>query len=190
MINSEVEEAIYPEQPKINLKDAATKNFPLRWYAIYTRARHEIAVTEQIMRLGYQPFLAKRKILSRRKDRHKIIETPLFPGYVFAKFTLADLNTLLNLPGTVKILGDKGKPIPIPDEEIESVKILVEAEADIEPHPYLREGDKVRIVSGPLKGAVGWLLRVKPRHSLLVVSVNILNRSVAVELYDDVVEKY
>lgn len=190
MINSEVEESIYPDPAKLKLIETESQNLPLRWYAIYTRARHEVAVTKQIMRLGYQPFLAKQKILSRRKDRHKIIETPLFPGYVFAKFTLNDLNKLLNLPGTVKILGEKGKPIPIPDEEIESVKILVESEVDIEPHPYLREGDKVRIVSGPLKGAIGWLLRVEPRHSLLVVSVNILNRSVAVELGDDVVEKY
>jgi transcription antitermination factor NusG len=160
------------------------------WYAVYTRARHEAAVTKQIAHLGYKPFFPKRRILSRRKDRRKIIEAPLFPGYVFAKVTPTDFNKLLSLSGAVKLLGDKGRPAPIPEEEIESVKILVQSEAEIEPHPYLREGDKVRIVSGPLKDAVGWLLRVEPRRSLLVVSVNILNRSVAIELGDDVVEKY
>lgn len=185
-----MEKVIYREQPETNLEDSETKNLPLQWYAIYTRARHEVVVTKQIAYLGYQPFLPKRKRFSQRRDRRKIIETPLFPGYVFAKLTPTNFNKLLGLPGAVRILGDKGKPIPIPEEEIESVRILVEAEAEIEPHPYLREGDKVRIVSGPLKGAVGWLLRVEPRRSLLVVSVNILNRSVAVELGDDVVEKY
>jgi transcription antitermination factor NusG len=161
-----------------------------QWYAIYTRARHEGAVAKQIARLGYFPFLPKRKILSKRKDRRKIIETPLFPNYLFAKFTPVDFNKILNLPGVVKLLGSSGNPIPIPEEEIESVRILVKSNLAIEPHPYLREGDKVRIVAGPLKGACGWLLRVEPQRSLLVVSVNILNRSIAVELGDDVVEKY
>lgn len=161
-----------------------------QWHAIYTRARHEATVARQIARLGLYSFLPKRNVLSKRKDRRKIIETPLFPGYLFAKSKPSDFNKLLSLPGVVKILGSGGKPIPIPEDEIESVRILVESDLVIKPHPYLRAGDKVRIVAGPLKGAVGWLLRVEPNRSLLVVSVNILNRSVAVELGDDVVEKY
>lgn len=179
-----------PEKNPFLKEESLNGDLSNQWYAIYTRARHETAVAKQITQLGYQSFLPKRKIQSRRKDRKKLIETPLFPGYVFAKLNPIDINKILNLPSVVKILGDKGKPIPIPEEEIDSVRILVEAEAAIEPHPYLKEGDKVRIVAGPLKGAVGWLLRVEPARSLLVVSVNILNRSIAVELGDDVIEKY
>ncbi|MDH5185892.1 MAG: transcription termination/antitermination protein NusG [bacterium] len=160
------------------------------WYAIYTKARHETKVAKQIAKLGCQSFLPKTKILSKRKDRKKVLEAALFPGYIFVKLNPIEFSKILGLPGTVRILGDRGKPAPIPEEEIDSVRILVESEADIEPHPYLREGDRVRIVSGPLKGAIGWLLRVEPRYSLLVVSVNILNRSIAVEVSDDIVEKY
>ncbi len=161
-----------------------------QWFAVYTRARHEQKVAEQITKLGYQSFLPRYRALSKRKDRKKMIQSPIFPGYIFAKINPVELNQLLSLPGAIRILGKKGKPFPIPEEEIESVKILVEAEADIEPHPYLRAGDKVKIVSGPLKGVVGWLLRVETKLSLLVVSVSILNRSVAFELSDEVVEKY
>ena len=160
------------------------------WFAVYTRARHEQKVAEQITKLGYQSFLPRFQALSKRKDRRKLIQSPIFPGYIFARVPSNDFNKLLKLPGVVKILGEKGKPAPIPAEELESVKILLESESVIEPHPYLRAGDKVKIVSGPLKGAVGWLLRVETSISLLVVSVNILNRSIAVELSDEVVEKY
>ena len=161
-----------------------------RWFAVYTLARHEEKVTEQITKLGFVPFCPKQRILSKRKDRKKFIEVPVFPGYVFVKVAPSDLNKLLNLPGIVKILGEKGKPTSIPEQEIESVRILINSEVTIEPHPYLREGDKVRIVTGPLKGVTGWLLRVEPRLSLLVVSISILNRSIAIELSDEVVEKY
>jgi len=160
------------------------------WFAVYTRARHEQKVAEQITKLGYKSFLPRYQTLSKRKDRKKFIQSPIFPGYIFARVPPDDFNQLLKLPGVVKILGEKGKPFPIPAEEIESVRILLESEAAVEPHPYLHAGDKVKIVSGPLKGAKGWLLRVEPSVSLLVVSVNILNRSIAVELSDEVVEKY
>lgn len=160
------------------------------WLAVYTRARHEQKVAEQITKLGYKSFLPRYQTLSKRKDRRKLIQSPIFPGYIFARIPPGEFNLLLKIPGVVKILGEKGNLIPIPAEEIESVKILLESEAVVEPHPYLRAGDKVKIVSGPLKGARGWLLRVEPSVSLLVVSVNILNRSIAVELTDEVVEKY
>lgn len=171
-------------EPTINIESAA------KWFAVYTHARHEAKVTEQMAKLGFEPFFPKQPTLSKRKDRKKFIEEPIFPSYVFVKVTPNEFNKLLNLSGVVKILGEKGKPTPIPEEEIESVRILVKSEVTIEPHPYLREGDKVRIVSGPLKGVTGWLLRVEPRLSLLVVSISILNRSIAIELSDEVVEKY
>lgn len=161
-----------------------------KWFAVYTLARHEAKVTEQVIKWGFEPFFPKQRTLSKRKDRKKFIEVPIFPGYIFVKVTPKDFNKLLNLPGIVKILGEKGKPTSIPEQEIESVRILVNSEVTIEPHPYLREGDKVRIVTGPLKGVTGWLLRVEPRLSLLVVSISILNRSIAIELSDEVVEKY
>jgi len=172
------------------LEPVASAESVTNWFAVYTHARHEAKVTSQIVKLGFEPFFPKQRTLSKRKDRKKFIEAPIFPGYVFAKVTPTEFNKLLNLPGVVKILGEKGKPIPIPEEEIESVRILVKSEVNIEPHPYLREGDKVRIVSGPLKGVTGWLLRVEPRLSLLVISISILNRSIAIELSDEVVEKY
>lgn len=120
-----------------------------------------------------------------------MIEVPVFPGYIFietpseAKF----FNSILDTPGVVYILG-KPRPVPIPDEDIESIKIMMRAKVDLEPYPYLNEGDRIRICSGPLKGAVGWFVKEDKKKNLLVVSLDLLNQSISSLLPPCDVEKF
>ncbi len=162
-----------------------------RWYALYTKSRHEEVVNKHLLYKSFLVLLPKRKVWSRRRDRRKIIEVPVFPGYVFVEtFPKPELfNKILDTPGVVYILG-KPRPEPIPKEDIESIRIMMKAKVDLEPYPYLKEGDRIRVCSGPLKGAVGWMVREDKKKNLLVVSLDLLHQSVSAFLPPCQIEKF
>jgi transcriptional antiterminator NusG len=156
----------------------------LNWYAVYTRSRHEQKVNDRLREKNIETFLPLIERWSRRKDRRKRIHLPLFPGYVFVH-TLMDNDTRLEILKTesvVRILRNGGRPATIPDEQINAVKVLVESGISPTPHPYLKEGMRVRVVHGPLIGIEGVLLKTKPNKHRLVLSVDILQKSVCVEI--------
>jgi transcription antitermination factor NusG len=155
------------------------------WYAVWTRSRHEYKVEELLKRKGFTTFLPTSKVPSLRRDRRKILDCPLFPGYLFlylAYDRYAHLS-ILQTPGVVRILGEDRKvPTPVPTVQVESVEKVLSSGLVFASVPYLRVGERVRIKSGPLFGAEGVVQRVQPGKTRLVISVDLLQRSVAVEL--------
>ncbi len=152
------------------------------WYAIRTRSRAEKRVREQLEGCpGVEVFLPLWDRWSRWKDRNKKVQFPLFPGYCFARFPYADRLRILKTFGVVNLVGMKGQPEPIPESEIDAVRTLVQSTLRYDPHPYLTEGMEVEVVRGPLMGVRGRLDR-KDRSARLVLCVNLIRQSVAVEI--------
>jgi len=157
------------------------------WYAVYTIVRHEKAVNSALLEKDIETFLPLREVISQWKDRKKKVLLPLFPGYLFINSNLEDRLTILNTPGIVRILGVTGSPIPIPDEQVEAIKKLIESRLPYDPYPYYNEGKMVMVVNGPLQGVVGRILQ-KRTSNKLILSVDLIKRSVSVEVQAEDVE--
>ena len=152
------------------------------WFAIWTRSRHEKLVRDQLAKkTDVDVFLPTIGKWSRWKDRKKKIDWPLFPGYVFARFVADERVGILKVDGVVQIISNNGMLSAIPDEEIDSIRTLVESELAYDPVPLIKEGDMVKVVHGPLKGVVGRLVR-KGAHARLVLSVDLIGQAVSVEV--------
>jgi transcription antitermination factor NusG len=130
-----------------------------------------------------------RVITRRRRDRTPLIKLPLFPGYLFVHTPLDtyDYLKILKAPGVVRILGN-GKPTPVPEETVSSVRAIVESDQPFYPWRYLEKGKQVRVLEGPLAGTIGVIQGRKEKKRRLIVSVELFQRSVAVELNDNAVE--
>jgi transcriptional antiterminator NusG len=154
------------------------------WYCLHTRSRHEEVVFQRLEEKRIHSFLPRLEVWSRRKDRKKKIQKALFPGYLFVHELLDPYHRLeiLKTPGVVRILGNEEGPTPVPDSQIESIQTILNGKSAVTPFPYLKEGQLVRVVYGPLKGSEGFLLKIKEGKEKLIISVDILQRSVAVEI--------
>ena len=151
------------------------------WFAIWTRSRHEQIVREQLERKGYEAFLPTITRWSRWKDRKKKIDWPLFPGYCFVRFDGADRLGILKCAGVVNIVSFDGDIAPIPEQEIDGIRRLVQSDLQYDPCPLIHEGTLVEVVHGPLTGVVGRLLR-KGAHARLMLSVDLIGQAVSVEV--------
>jgi transcription antitermination factor NusG len=151
------------------------------WYALYTAPRHEKRVADQIQQQGVDCFLPLYRSLRRWKDRRKELALVLFPGYVFVRMALQHRLRVLQIPGAVRLVTFNGQPAPLPDAEIETLQSHLSASGNIEPHPYLSVGRRVRVRNGPLRGLEGVILRTGDRCRI-VVSIHLIMRSVAVEV--------
>jgi len=152
------------------------------WFAVWTRSRHEQVVREQLQQKQLEAFLPTVTRWSRWKDRKKKIDWPLFPGYCFVRFDPADTLGVLKCTGVVSIVSFEGKPAPIPDYEIDSIRVLLSSELQYDPCPMVREGMMVSVVHGPLKGIVGRLMRKDAQKARLVLSVDLIGQAVSVEV--------
>ncbi len=160
-----------------------------RWYAVYTRPRHEKVTAEELWQRQIECFLPLREVLSKWKDRKKRVQFPLFPGYLFVNTEMASHRIdVLRVPSVVRIVGFNGVPEPIPTEQIQAVKNLVFHQMEFDPYPYLHAGDRVRITRGPLRGVEGILLEKKNRYRF-VLSIELIQQSVACEIDAADVEK-
>jgi transcription termination/antitermination protein NusG len=153
-----------------------------KWFAVWTRSRHEQVVREQLDRKSVEAFLPTITRWSRWKDRKKKIDWPLFPGYCFAKFDPEDSLSILKCTGVVNIVSFEGKPAAIPDYELESIRVLVGSELQFDPCPMIHEGMMVEVAHGPLKGVVGRLTRKEASKARLVLSVDLIGQAVSVEV--------
>jgi transcription antitermination factor NusG len=160
------------------------------WYCVHTRSRHEDTVYQRLSDKKMQAFLPKLEVWSRRKDRRKKIQKALFPGYLFVYENLDPRRGLeiLKTPGVVKILGNEAGPMPVPEIQIESIKKILDGKAAVSSFPYLKEGQLVRVVDGPLRGCEGFLIKIKEEKGKLVISIDLLQRSVSVEIESASVE--
>jgi len=118
---------------------------------------------------------------SRWKDRRKQVAWPLFPGYCFVRIDPQARLGVLKCTGVVSIVGFNGEPVPVPDAEIEAVRLLVDSTLAYDPCPLLKAGMRVEVVHGPLKGVVGRLER-KGGHARLVLAVDLIGRAVSVQV--------
>lgn len=151
------------------------------WFAIQTRPRHEKTVAQQLASKGYAPFLPCYRARRRWSDRMRIVELPLFDGYVFCHTGVQHSSRIVTTHGVIRLVGIAGVPVPIDDAEIAALQRIVASTLTVEPWPLLRVGQRVRIECGCLSGIEGLLEDVRGRRRL-VVSVSLLQRSVAVEL--------
>ena len=152
-----------------------------RWFALWTRSRHEQVVREQLEQKGYDAFLPTIPKWSRWKDRKKKIDWPLFPGYCFARFDPLDRMPILKCTGVVTIVSFDNEIAPIPDGEIDGIRRLVQSDLQYDPCPLIHEGMMVEVIHGPLKGVYGRLLR-KGSHARLVLAVDLIGQAVSVEV--------
>jgi transcription antitermination factor NusG len=154
-----------------------------RWYAAYTCAKHEKLVAAELGARAVEHFLPLYSSVRRWKDRRVRLDLPLFPGYVFVRLALRDKLRVLQIPAVARLVGFNGQPAALSDDEMEVLQRGLTAQLQAEPHPYLAVGRRVRVVSGPLTGLEGIIVRKKNRFRF-VISLNLIMRSVSVELDD------
>jgi transcription elongation factor/antiterminator RfaH len=155
----------------------------VKWYAIHTRSRHEKQVDLFLRERGIETFLPLIQTLSRRRDRKKYVDIPLFPGYLFVCTEKERLYDVKYTRGVTRIIGtDMDTPTPIPDKQILDIKSIMESDVKLDPFPYLKKGRTVRVKSGPLKGLEGILVERKG-HYKLVIRIDLLQKGAAAEVY-------
>lgn len=133
----------------------------MSWYALYTKPRHEKKVEQQLLEKEITAFLPMVKSLRQWKDRRKWVEMPLFTGYVFININLKNKIEALQTHGVVKMISFGGVPAAIPDWQIEQLKKVISQPETLRLEQYLKEGDTVEIIEGPLKGIKGYLREVR-----------------------------
>lgn len=158
-----------------------TGNTNKLWYALRVRSRHENVVAAHLQARGFESLLPLYKCRRRWSDRFKEMDLPLFPGYVFCRFNPLNRLPILTVPGIVHVVGVGRTPLPIDETEMAAILAAVESGLPSRPWPFLRVGNKVRIEYGPLSGVEGILLGFRG-HQRLVLSVTLLQRSVAVQV--------
>jgi transcriptional antiterminator RfaH len=131
------------------------------WYAIYTKPRHEKKVHQQLLEKDIIAFLPMTKSLRQWKDRRKWVEMPLFTSYVFINILLKNKIDALETRGVVKMVSFGGVPAAIPDWQIEQLKKVISLPETLRLEQYLKEGDTVEVIEGPLKGVKGYLREVR-----------------------------
>jgi transcription antitermination factor NusG len=151
------------------------------WFALRVRSKHEQVASLHLSRRGYEEFSPSYKVERQWSDRKKTTDQFFFPGYVFCRLDSADRLPVLTTPGVVGIVGFGDGPTPIPDQEVERVRTMVNSGLLVTPWPFLKVGQNVLIERGPLSGVEGILQEVKGKFRI-VVSINLLQRSVSSEI--------
>jgi transcription antitermination factor NusG len=184
------EKAYFPDHVELGASSLRFGGEPdagtYRWYALYVRSRHEKAVETGLRGKGYTVFSPSYRTKRKRVDRIAEIDVALFPGYVFCHFDSNKRLPVLLTPGIVRVVGPGNRPVPVDDTEIASIRTLALSGRPVQPWPFLRSGQRVRLQAGPLMGTEGIFLRVKDEYQL-VVSITLLQRAVSVVIEKDAV---
>lgn len=168
--------------------ESLSKSEPNEWYAVYTRHQHERTVAESLSGRGLEVFLPVYEALRQWTDRQKRLSLPLFPCYVFFRGDAQRRARVLSTPGVHSIVGFGGRPAPIEKTQVDAVRLAVENHFRVEPHPFLRNGDRVRVKSGSLAGVEGILIR-KRSFARLIISADLLQKSVSIEVDAGTIER-
>jgi transcription antitermination factor NusG len=162
------------------------------WFAVWTRSQCEPKVEEVLQRKGLEVFLPRVRVASRRRDRRLILARPLFPGYVFLHFAPSRdaYIRVASTEGVVRILGERWDSLHrIPDEQLEAIQRIVVSGDRVRAVPWIKAGDRVRVVAGVLAGLEGFVRSYHAGRATFVVSIDLLQRSVAAEVAAEVVER-
>jgi transcription termination/antitermination protein NusG len=155
------------------------------WYVLWTHSHCEQLVHDQLATKGFEIFLPKMTVWSRLRGAKHLVEVPMFPGYLFLRHTMdkASYLDVCRVRGLVRVLGTRWDELStVPEGEVEAIHRVLDAGCQVRPHRYLQVGQRVRITQGPLADIEGILLRAKPNKGLLVLSIGLLRRAVAVEV--------
>ncbi|MRR17107.1 MAG: UpxY family transcription antiterminator [Deltaproteobacteria bacterium] len=156
------------------------------WYAVHTKSRHEYKAHAGLIKKNLESFLPEMEVWSKRKDRKKKLSVPLFPGYLFVCAALDNETKLavLKTSGVVQILGKKenSEPLPVPDEKILAIKRIMDRKVEMYSIQYPREGEPARIIDGPFAGIEGTVIKSDLENELFVISIDLMQRSVAIKL--------
>jgi transcription termination/antitermination protein NusG len=161
------------------------------WYALYVQVNHEKEVVKRLEQKEVCCFLPLMESWSKRLDRRKKVHLPLFPGYVFVNVHLdsyVNLN-IVKTAGALNLLRNSEGPLSIPSYQVENLQTIINSTQPLKIHTYLKEGEWIRVVRGPLAGCIGILNRLDLKRGRLVVSVDIIKKSVSVELDVEDVEQ-
>ena len=170
------------------LEEVQVQDSTLTWHVLHTQYQHEKNVARALVGKGFEVLLPLYTTVRRWKDRKKLLSLPLFPCYVFVQSPPDRWLPILSTPGVHTVVSFGGTPSIVPYSEIEAVRRISEGPLKAEPHPFLQCGDRVRLIEGPLQGLEGLLVRKKSLWKFLV-SVEMLQRSVAVEVDSSMVER-
>lgn len=154
---------------------------PHPWYALRVRSNFEWKTAQVLKEQGYDPFVPAYQVRSFWSDRVKLIDKPLFPGYVLCRFDRALSLPILKTPGVVHVVACAGEPLPLDEAEVSSVRAMVSSPVSLFPRAFMKVGQRVRITRGPLQGIEGILESFRNSHRI-VVSISLLMRSVAAEI--------
>ena len=165
----------------------AVSDPPKSWFATYTTPRHEKVVARHLSGRHIESFLPLYTSVRRWKNGCRLpVQKPLFPGYVFVNIARRECVKVLQIPGVISIVSTGREPSALPTAEIESLRNALPV-CQVEPHFYLVVGEKVRITGGSLAGMVGVLVR-KKNHWRVVLTLDLIQQSVAVEIDSDQIE--
>lgn len=151
------------------------------WFALQIRSRWECNTAELLRGKGLEAFLPTYTTKRKWSDRLKVVESPLFPGYVFCRFDVHNRLPVLITPGVISVVGRGKTPVPVDDAEIHSIRAAIGSGIQIEPWPYVEIGERVRIKDDVLDGMEGILASLRGNHRV-IISVTLLRRSVALEI--------
>lgn len=159
------------------------------WYVLHTKSRYEKIVAEGLMKKSLEAFLPRITVKSKRKDRKVMLRVPLFPGYVFVKTDLKPNEHLeiVKTVGAVRLIGAKAGPVPVPVENVESLRIMVSTDQSILTGSAFEKGDRIMVVSGPFTGVSGIFSRYRGKDRV-VVHIEALGQFAAVEVSVDDIE--
>lgn len=154
-----------------------------RWFAVWTRSRQEKAAATTLGAIGVPHFLPLKTELRQWSDRKQTVLLPLFSGYLFVRINPATENVLkvLKTPGIAGFVGNNSGPLPIPDQQIEDVRIVLAQRLDYKVIPLFEEGDRVRVVRGPLVGVEGRIVCGNSSTRLLI-SIEMIHKSLSVSV--------
>ena len=159
------------------------------WYVLHTKSRFENVVHEGLYKKSIEVFLPKIKVRSKRRDRKLMIQVPLFPGYVFVRTNLHPDNHLniVKTAGAVRLIGSRQGPVPVPEETIESLRIMVASESPITTGYNLKKGDRVLVVGGPFTGVNGYFVRYGGKGRV-IVNIEALGQYAGVDVGEEDIE--
>ncbi len=152
-----------------------------RWYAVRVRSRFEKIATTHLSERGFEAFYPSYSTRRRWSDRIKTIEMPLFPGYLFCRTDLRSRLPIMTVPGFMDFVGFGCGPAPVEDDEVDSIRMVTERGQKYQPWPFSKAGQRVQVISGPLRGMHGVMVETRNERHILV-SVTLLQRSVLVDI--------
>ena len=159
------------------------------WYVLHTKSRFENVVNDGLQRKHIEVFLPKITVRSKRRDRKAMIRIPIFPGYVFVKTDLHPHHHLeiVKTAGAVRLIGSKEGPVPVSDETIDSLQIMVSTDLPVSTGNRLQKGDRVMVVSGPFAGVAGSFVRYRGQGRV-IVNIEALGQYAGVDVSEDDLE--